>query len=332
MYGTKFYSVNEELFLTPRTLSAMRKSAKYGFKEASELFEEAKRRSLVNGHSYSIMISMIADGSSPDVDKAFELFEEAKNQRPSLADAITYGSMLKVIANSSSPDVGKAFELFEEAKNQRPSLANTIIYHSMLDVIANSSEPDICKGLDLFREAIERGLADGVIYNSMLAVIAKICDINSVNENLYVLANSILQQKQKNFNCPDLRDGDVLDLHEMSYGEVYFGLKNRLENELQNKSQTSGELLIIYGKGIHSRNKYKLTDHPLKKAVKRVISELANPTIFIKENARNLGQIVLVISPKISLTTHSVFKPKILFSNSGANADETQSPGKNSML
>ncbi|VEB37162.1 PPR repeat protein [Legionella sainthelensi] len=220
-----------------------------------------------------------------------------------LADAITYASTLDAIAKSAQPDTQLAVRLLEEAK--KAGLADAITYASTLDAIAKSTQPDAQLAVKLLEEAKKAGLANAITYASTLDALAK-----SVQPDAQ-LAEGLIDEAIKHFKLRDMRNGMILDLHGLSFGMVYFGLKRRVKQEIDANHFIS-RLTLIYGKGIHSSSREEI--HPVKCAVWRVVSELSGQGISGQENKSNSGVFELSIRPVSSQpnasNSHRLFASK----------------------
>ena len=217
------------------------------------------------------------------------MFNEAKSS--TLVNAITYNSTISAIAKSATPDADRALTLFNEAKSL--TLANAITYNSTISAIANSATPDAGLALTLFNEAKSSTLADAITYASTISAIA-----NSATPDER-LALSLLDEATQTFNLPDMARAEIINLHDLSFGEVYFGLKRRLQTELNDANSAPINLKLIYGKGLHSHASYALGTHPLKEAVDRVIQDMSALGVSGKECQNNPGLFNLMIKPVI---------------------------------
>jgi len=209
-----------------------------------------------------------------------------------IANAITYASTITAIAKSATPDASRALRLLDEAKSL--GFANAITYNSTITAIAKSATPDANRALRLFDEAKRLGLADAITYNSTITAIAKIA---TPDANLEEFAFLLLDEATGRFNRPDMTHGSPIDLHDLSYGEVYFGLKRRLNTEVKKINAGEINLPIIYGRGLHSYARFSASVHPLKEAVIRVMGEMSAQGVSGKENTDNPGRFDLIINP-----------------------------------
>ena len=173
-------------------------------------------------------------------------------------------------------------------------IANAITYASTITAIAKSATPDANRALRLFDEAKRLGLADAITYNSTITAIAKIA---TPDANLEEFAFLLLDEATGRFNRPDMTHGSPIDLHDLSYGEVYFGLKRRLNTEVKKINAGEINLPIIYGRGLHSYARFSASVHPLKEAVIRVMGEMSAQGVSGKENTDNPGRFDLIINP-----------------------------------
>ena len=187
----------------------------------------------------------------------------------------------------------------------------------MINVIAKSTSPNVHLALRFFEEAKILGLANTVTYSSTITAIAK---SDRLDHHLEAMAFSILDESIHRFNQPNMQHGNSIDLHKLSYGEVYFGLKQRLRTELQKSHSSKINLQLIYGRGLHCHPSLAEQPRPLKEAVMRVMHEFRTQGIFGQENLDNPGLFNLSIHPLV-LRTHSLF-PNRQTSNLHSNANE----------
>ncbi|CAM3470344.1 PABP-interacting PAM2 motif-containing protein [Legionella longbeachae] len=185
-------------------------------------------------------------------------------------------------------------------------LANAITYNITLNAIAKSAQPDVQLTLRLLEEAKKAGLANAITYASTLDAIAK-----SVQPDAQ-LAGALIDEAIEHFKLLDMRNGIRLDLHGLSFGLVYFGLKRRVLQEMD-ASHSISTLTLIYGKGLHSSSRDGI--HPVKRAVWRVVSELSGQGISGQENKRNSGVFELsfrtVRSQPNATNPHRLFTSKL---------------------
>ncbi|WP_225316670.1 hypothetical protein [Legionella longbeachae] len=284
------------------TLDAIAKSAQPDMQLTLRLLEEAKKAGLANAITYASTLDAIAKSAQPDMQLAVKLLEEAK--KAGLANAITYASTLDAIAKSAQPDMQLAVKLLEEA--QKAGLADAITYNNTLDAIAKSAQPDMQLAVKLLEEAKKAGLANAITYNNTLDAIAK-----SVQPDAQ-LAGALIDEAIEHFKLLDMRNGIRLDLHGLSFGLVYFGLKRRVLQEMD-ASHSISTLTLIYGKGLHSSSRDEI--HPVKRAVWRVVSELSGQGISGQENKRNSGVFELsfrtVRSQPNATNPHRLFTSKL---------------------
>ena len=197
--------------------------------------------------------------------------------------------------------INSAMELHRIAAERH--IADAITYASTITAIAKSAIPDVTRALSLFDEAKRLGFADAITYNSTITAIAKSA---APDKSLETLAFSLLEEATQSFHRPDMKHGDLIDLHDLSYGEVYFGLKRRLNTELKNTSSSIINLQIIYGRGLHSHTNFATSIHPLKEAVIRIIRELSAQGVSGTENQDNAGRFNLMINPSVHSAPHQL--------------------------
>ncbi|KTD60544.1 PPR repeat protein [Legionella sainthelensi] len=284
------------------TLDAIAKSAQPDTQLAVRLLEEAKKAGLADAITYVSTLDAIAKSTQPDAQLAVKLLEEAK--KAGLANAITYARTLGALAKSVQPDAQLAVKLLEEAK--KAGLADAITYASTLDALSKSAQPDTQLAVRLLEEAKKAGLADAITYKSTLDVLAKSAQPDAQ------LAEGLIDEAIKHFKLRDMRNGMILDLHGLSFGMVYFGLKRRVKQEMDANHFIS-RLTLIYGKGIHSSSREEI--HPVKCAVWRVVSELSGQGISGQENKSNSGVFELSLRPVSSQpnasNSHRLFASKL---------------------
>jgi hypothetical protein len=100
--------------------------------------------------------------------------------------------------------------------------------------------------LELHRIAAKREIANVITYAGTITAIVKSA---TLDENFEGLAFLLLDEAAQRFNRPDMKHGSPIDLHDLSYGEVYFGLKRRLNTEVKKMNSSGINLPIIYGRG-----------------------------------------------------------------------------------
>ncbi|PJD96810.1 MAG: hypothetical protein CK423_00005, partial [Legionella sp.] len=193
---------------------------------------------------------------------------------------------------------------------------------STITAIAQSTTPDANLAISLFCEAKRLDLANAITYNSTIDAIAKSATLDA---NLEATACLLLDEIVQRFNRPDMKHGSLIDLHELSYGEVYFGLKRRLSNELKNINSSEIKLQIIYGRGSHSHARFAASEHPLKEAVKRMIEEMSAQGVSGQENPDNPGRIDLIINP-LSLQFTGLGFNSIFSGSQRTNVNPSASP------
>ncbi len=279
------------------TINAIAKSATPNATLAVDLFNEAKRLGFADAITYASTITAIAKSAAPHAALAVDLFNEAK--RLGLANAITYNSTIMAIAKSAAPNEALAVlavDLFNEAKDL--GFADEITYNSTIDAIAKSATPNAILAVDLFNEAKRLGFADAIIYASTITVIAKSA---TPDEDL---AFTLLDEATQKFHRIDMKQERLIDLHGLSFGEVYFGLKRRLKTELENTSSAPVNLEIIYGQGLHRQASLVAGVHPLKEAAMRVIQEMPAQAVLGTERSNNPGIFDIMIHPPTQSVRH----------------------------
>ena len=98
---------------------------------------------------------------------------------------------------------------------------------------------------------------------------------------------------------PDMMDAKRIDLHGLSYGEVYFGLKRRFEAELRHLRAEPIKLELIIGKGLHSHAAVDVSGaHPIKQAVDRLLQELSFGVTGIADKTNPEIMRVLITGPR----------------------------------
>lgn len=125
------------------------------------------------------------------------------------------------------------------------NLADIITFRSTLDAIANSPNPKVEFAMGLLEEAKKKNLADSIMYNQILTVIAKSKQPDAS------LANRLLDEAIKEYKICDMTRGLTIDLHGMSYGMVYFGLKRRLNQEMMAQRSVSTPYFILWQRVTH---------------------------------------------------------------------------------
>ena len=186
-------------------------------------------------------------------------------------------------------NVSAALELHDIAVEKK--MANAITYASTINAIARNRDPDAKLAVHLLNEAKKLGYADSVTYASTIDAIAKSREPDAD------LALQCLDEASDKFSLPDLQRTRRIDLHGLSFGEVYFGFKRRLQAELDGRHAEPTRLGLIYGKGLHSHACSVSGMHPVKEAVNRVLEEMAAPGISCKESKYNSGRAELTIQP-----------------------------------
>ena len=259
---------------------------------ALALLDQAKKQKMVDALTYNSTIHVIAQSENPDIPLALALLEQAKAQN--MLDAFTYSSTINAIAQSENPNVSLALELLEQAKAQ--NMLDAVTYSSTIHAIARSQTPDVSLALQLLNESEKKHIADTLVYEFTLNVLLK--SDRHRNEGL---ALSLLDKIIKQFNFIDVRKGRVIDLHELSFGSAYYGLRRRLTISLATQREKPISFTLIYGKGLGTYNKNYLNSnvHPLKEAVMLAIEDLiANDApITYKEKIDNTGILRITIHP-----------------------------------
>ena len=174
-------------------------------------------------------------------------------------------------------------------------IANTITYNSTIVAIAHSTTPNTNLACDLFHEAQQSGYTDAISYSCILDAIA-----NSATPDRE-LALKILDETIRLFDFPDFNGDGNIDLHGLSFGQVYFGLHRQLSTMLSKPFYEPMKLCLIYGRGLHSHGINLTQGHPLKKAVVRVLNEISADRIKGAESKQNSGLFIITITPKLTL-------------------------------
>ncbi|WP_242602452.1 hypothetical protein [Legionella rowbothamii] len=165
---------------------------------------------------------------------------------------------------------------------------NTIILNQLIKRLSQLHQPQY--SLLVHKMAVTKGLANAITYNSTLDAIAKSKQPDAE------LAEALINEAIEQFKLDDMKNEVRLDLHGMSFGMVYFGLKSRVQQEMKAKDSISA-LTLIYGKGLHSSCSGEEI-HPVKQAVLRVVDELSDQGVSGQENRTNQGVFELSIQPR----------------------------------
>lgn len=187
---------------------------------------------------------------------------------------------------------------------------NTVIINQLIKKLNQLKRIDFV--LEIHGIAAARKIADAITYNSTITAIAKSASPDATFETL---AFSLIDEAKQRFNLPDMQHGNLIDLHNLSYGEVYFGLKRRLKIELANINSPEINLQIIYGRGLHSHTSFAAGYHPLKEAVIRLMQEMSTQGVSGEESPDNPGRFALKIKRSVqssqqqssALTLNSIF-------------------------
>lgn len=195
-------------------------------------------------------------------------------------------------------------------------MANTVTYTLMIDGIAKSHLTDKTLAWSLFQDAKARSLVDHVTYSAIIGAIARDTKLNHTSLVLQVfeeakskywdnlithmntldalalaesrkdeIAFKVLSETISKFKLIDLSsDLSLLDLHGLSYGVVYFGLKKRCV-DARDKTVNQATTLIC-GKGLHSHS--SLFNHPVKHAILKVVQETQG--VYGYEDLSNSGR------------------------------------------
>jgi len=173
---------------------------------------------------------------------------------------------------------------------------NAVIINQLINKMKQLNQLDFA--LELHGIAASKNIADAITYASTITAIA-----NSATPDVS-RALRLFDEATEKFHRPDMKQESLIDLHGLSYGEVYFGLKRRLENELKNTNHTAITLQIIYGRGLHSHASFAAAAHPLKEAVIRVVQEMSAQGVSGKENQYNVGCLNLMIDSHVQSARH----------------------------
>lgn len=260
----------------------------------------ATERKLADTITYSSTIGAISKSINPDIHLAVQLFEEAKKNK--LIDNISYGRILHTISKGVQPDISLAWRFFEEAKSSLR--VDSFIYANMLAIISNSPQPDVHLARQLFEEAKTSQLLDEVLYAHLLNIYSRCPDLGDD------LGFTLLDEVMRQYKLPDMEHGTVIDLHGLSYGMVYFGLKKRIQKEINASDLGLIKLTLIYGQGLHSRSSCVEKTHALKQAVNRLVQDMLTAGVSGQEDQQNRGRFELTIRPKSpqnNLNQHALF-------------------------
>lgn len=250
----------------------------------------AVAKNLTDAVTYNTTIDTVAKSHEPNIKLVLILFNRAKEL--GFADTVTYNSTIDAIAKRPEPNAELAIALFNEAKTR--NFANTFTYNRTIDAIAKGPTPDIALALSLLSQAKAEGLANAITYRMTLDAIAK----NPIlSQHFGSVALSILDEATQRFDLHPIQRADVMDLHDLSYGEAYFSLKKRLAAEVKNKHASSIDLQVIYGRGLHSQTGPTAEPHPLKEATIRILGEMSDQGISGRESPDNPGRFNLAINP-----------------------------------
>jgi len=261
------------------TIDAIAKSKKPNAEAAIKLLEEAKKLRFADKYIYANTIDAIAKSELPNAYDAIRLLEEAK--KLGFADVVTYNNTIDAIAKSANPNVDDAIRLLEEEKTL--GIADAITYNSTIDTIAKSVNPNVDAAIRLIEEAKELGFANAITYNSTLDAIAKSANPNVQN------AIRLLEEAKTNelLKLPTMTSGNIVDLHDLSFGSAYFWMKKEMDKLLLNSTDTVS-ITFIYGKGLNSKANGET--HPIKQAVLKIVRDMQNDISDCNEIEGNIGR------------------------------------------
>lgn len=267
------------------------------------IYDLLERYNMSDEYTYSNMIETAGDA------KKFELAKEAYQMalRTNADNDWVHNSMLNVDRKCQKFDDAKnTFEIYLRDKltnrNNPPSKETSIRFMTMILIAIEAKKKSYAK--ELYETAVAFGHANNIIHGTMLTYLLNAGELEE--------AKKIYDKHPPNYIKKTIKNDLEIDLHNISYGEAYFALK-----ELFTKYNS---LYIIFGKGLHSKN--KLEEHQLKQAVDRVAREL---NLNIKIDGRNSGRATLSKKDKL-LAPGPIMpfydKPTSLTSNSDSKEEK----------
>ena len=290
---------------------------------ANAIYEDATSKNVANAFTHNSMID--AAGKNGQIDLAIAAYKNATDPNRYVANAVTHASMIDAAGKNGQIDF--AITAYKNATDPNRYVADAVTHNSMIDAAGKNGQMDLA--ITAYKNATDpnRYVADAVTHNSMIDAL--------VLNNKFTEAKEVHKKYGIKPSIINSHDGYKVDLHSFSYGSAYIALKEIFET-----AQKPLQIIIIYGKGLHSKN---INDeHAVKKSVNQLIHDIQQAyDISFREDPNNSGQAFCRVQSKLTQEKKKTSSdPNQFFSNSKVALSATYildpnarpfTPRKNSM-